>query len=231
MILFHWAVPGQYQANFICPPVKRFLGRITTFTLDLFSTFLGPTNDGAILDGNKEGEDIDVQQSRTLITAHWNAFEDLESGVIKVTWCAGLSSGTCDLVNKTEIDRNSTSVHHALQKAITNGQHYFVMVKATNGAGVTTSLTSDGVTVDETPPISGNVIDGMVTDVDYVNGEVDISARWLDFIDLESGIESYEVALCDARNLSSCPQPFTAVGDVTNVTITGEIKLTTGNRL
>ena len=86
---------------------------------------------------------------------------------------------------------------------------------------MTTSLTSDGVTVDDTPPISGTVIDGIVSDVDYLNGEADIRARWIGFVDLESGVESYEVALCDARNLSSCPQPFTGVGQPTNVTITG----------
>ncbi len=189
----------------------------------LSSTSTGPINGGSIQDGTQEGEDIDVQQSRTLIAAHWSAFEDLESDVRKVIWCAGLSSGACDLVNETQLDHNSTLARSVLTKPIMNGQRYYVTVKATNGAGVTTSLTSDGVTVDGTPPISGTVIDGMASDVDYVNGEDDIRARWVDFVDLESGIESYEVALCDARNLSSCPQLFTAVGLVTNVTITGEI--------
>lgn len=183
----------------------------------------GPISGGAIQDGSKEDEDIDIQNSRTFIAAHWSAFEDRESDVVEVTWCAGLSSGTCDLVNETRLDHNSTLASSVITKPITNGHRYYVTVKATNAAGVTTSLTSDGVTVDDTPPISGTVIDGMVSDVDYVNGEGDISARWLDFIDMESGIESYEVALCDARNLSSCPQPFTAVGQVTNVTITGEV--------
>ncbi len=123
----------------------------------------------------------------------------------------------------TQLGLESTSVVNVLTEPIPNGQRYYVTVKATTSAGLTTSLTSDGVTVDDTSPIFGTVIDGMVSDVDYVNGEDDISARWFDFADLESGIKSYEVALCDARNLSSCPQSFTAVGLVTNVTITGKI--------
>lgn len=123
----------------------------------------------------------------------------------------------------TQLGLESTSVLYVLTEPIARGQRYYVTVKATNSAGVITSLTSDGVTVDDTPPISGIVVDGMVSDVDYVNGEDDISARWFDFVDFESGIESYEVALCDARNLSSCPQPSTSVGQVANVTITGEI--------
>ena len=190
----------------------------------LMSMLTGPINyGGAILDGRKVSEDIDIQQSRTFIAAHWSAFEDLESDITRVVWCAGLSPGTCELVEIKELGLESTSVANTLTEPITNGQRYYVTVEATNSAGVTTSLKSDGVTVDDTPPTPGTVIDGMASDVDYVNGEDDISARWLDFLDLESGIESYEVALCDARNLAICPQPFTAVGKVTNVTITGDI--------
>ena len=142
---------------------------------------------------------------------------------MKVNWCTGLSPGACDLVNETGLEHNSTVARSVLTNPIMNGQRYYVTVNATNGAGVTTSLTSDGVTVDDTPPISGTVIDGMVSDINYLNGEDDISARWFDFLDLESGIEAYEVTLCDARNFSSCPSSFTAVGQATNVTITGEI--------
>ena len=188
----------------------------------LFLILIGPVSGGTILDGTKEGEDIDVQESRTYIAAHWHGFEDLESDVIKVTWCAGLSSGACDVVEKTPLKPESTFVRKVLTQPISNGQKYYITVSATNSAGVTTSLSSDGVIVDDTPPMSGTVIDGIVSDVDYLNGEGDISARWSGFEDLESGVESYELALCDTRNLSSCPQPFTGVGKATNVTITGK---------
>lgn len=158
-----------------------------------------------------------------MIAAQWSAFEDLESDVVEVTWCAGLSSGTCDIVRETQLGQDTSFVYMVLPKPIINGHRYYITIKATNGAGVTTSLTSDGVTVDNTPPISGIVIDGTIFDLDYVNGEDDISVRWSDFVDMESGIQSYEVALCDARNLSSCPQSLTAVGNTTNVTIAGTI--------
>ena len=177
------------------------------------------------MDGTNEGAEIDIQQSRTHIAAHWKAFEDLESEIIRVTWCAGLSPGSCDLVTETELTTSSTSVSKVLVEPVTNGGRYFVTVKAMNGAGVQTSLTSDGVTVDETPPTSGNVIDGSDADVRYVNGEQDICAHWFNFEDLESGIESYEIAICDVRNFSSCPQPFIGVGRATNVSVTGELYL------
>lgn len=190
-----------------------------------FVALVGPVNGGQILDGTEEGIDIDIQKSRTSIAAHWNAFEDLESDVIRVTWCAGSSTDACDLVEETQLTSTSTSVRKVLVKPIRNGQRYYITVNATNGAGVLTSLTSDGVTVDETPPTPGTVIDGNVLDIDYMNGEQDVSARWLNFEDFESGIEAYQIALCDARNLSFCPQPFTEVGQATNVTISGMIHM------
>ena len=192
-------------------------------SLALSSTLTGPIG-GVLLDGNKEGKDIDFQQSRTDIKAQWSAFEDTESDVIKITWCAGFSSGACNLVRKTELDLDTEYILKDLMDPITNGRRFFITVTATNSAGMTTSVTSDGVTVDDTAPIPGIVIDGSVLDLDYVNGEDDISASWVGFQDLESGLMSYSVALCDARNWSSCPHPFTGVGQATNVTLTGSMK-------
>ena len=104
---------------------------------------------------------------------------------------------------------------------MSNGQRYYVTVQAMNGAGVRTPLTSDGVTVDITPPLPGLVIDGDFAEVDYLYGDDDVTARWFNFSDPESGVQSYEVAVCDMRNSSYCPQTFVDVGKATNVTITG----------
>ena len=121
------------------------------------------------------------------------------------------------------MDPGSTFVEKVLTKPIMTGVRYYLTVIATNGAGVTSSITSDGVIVDDTPPSAGTVIDGVDSDEDYLNGEDDITAHWLGFDDLESGIDSYEVALCDSMNLSFCSQPFTGVGKATNVTFTGRV--------
>ena len=121
------------------------------------------------------------------------------------------------------MDPGSTFVEKVLTKPIMTGARYYLTVTATNGAGVTSSVTSDGVIVDDTPPSAGTVIDGVDSDEDYLNGEDDITAHWLGFDDLESGIDSYEVALCDSMNLSFCSQPFTGVGKATNVTFTGRV--------
>ena len=141
--------------------------------------------------------------------------------MVQITWCAGSSPGTCDLVEEISIAPTSTSVLQVLSQPIKNGQRFFVTVNAKNSAGLTALFTSNGVTVDYTPPISGSVMDGIGLEVDFLDGEADVSARWSEFKDLESGIELYEVALCDARNSSWCPQPFSGIGQATNITFTG----------
>ena len=176
-----------------------------------------------MFDGKEEGVDIDDQQSARDVTAHWNGFDDAESDVTEVTWCAGTAPGKCDIVTQTQIQPTETSVHWVLDEPMSNGQRYYVTVQAMNGAGVRTSLTSDGVTVDITPPLPGLVIDGDFADVDYLYGEDDVTARWFNFSDSESGLQSYEVAVCDTRNLSYCPQTFVGVGKTTNVTIAGTL--------
>ena len=183
---------------------------------------LGPVIEGVIKDGSHGAHDLDVQRSRSYIAAQWNAFEDLESDVTEIKWCAGSLPRSCNFVKETELSAATASVRKVLIDSMKNGQRYYVTVSATNGAGVTTSLTSNGVTVDDTPPSPGTVIDGVESDVDYINGEDDIQARWSGFEDSESGVQYYEVALCDVRNLSFCPQPFTGVGLAANLTITGK---------
>ena len=141
-----------------------------------------------------------------------------------------MSAGACDIVKETQMDPDSTSFFKVLTQPIMTGTKSYVTVTATNGAGATTSITSDGVIVDDTPPSAGIVIDGVDSDEDYLNGEGDITAHWFDFEDVESGIDSYEVALCNARNLSFCSQPFTGVGKATNVTFTGTVTHTSSKK-
>lgn len=121
----------------------------------------------------------------------------------------------------TDIPTTTTSIETFLDKDLENGQRFYVMVEAINAAGVSTSLTSDGVTVDTSPPRPGAVIDGYDKDIDYVFGDQNLRARWFHFQDLESGMQYYEIAVCDSRDLNNCPQPYIGVNLATNVTITG----------
>ena len=201
------------QASFV--NLNIFLKQITNVT-----TFTGPVG-GIVSDGNVIGEDLDVQQTCNEITAHWTPFDDPESDVIKLAWCLGSTFSLCDILSKTEVSSSSTTVNHFLEYPLENGKKVYVTVEATNGAGITTTRTSDGVIIDVHPPSVGTVIDGESEDVDYLNGDDDVKAHWFGFSDEESGVQLYEMALCDVRNKSDCPQPFVSVQSSTNFSITG----------
>lgn len=175
-----------------------------------------------LYDGDTEGKDFNFQKSTTDIKAHWTSFEDPESDVVKVSWCAGTAREICDIVAMKTISPWIHNVHTILESPMKNGQKFFVFVRSTNGAGKTSTLSSDGVTVDNTPPESGVVVDGNSSkDISYLYGDDDVQANWSGFDDKESGIERYEVAVCDARNLTDCPQPYTTVYNATQVRFTG----------
>ena len=63
-------------------------------------------------------------------------------------------TGACDVQSMTNADIQ-TSIH--LQVLLQEGQRYFFTVEATNGAGLKEAAYSDGVTVDVTPPLIGDV--------------------------------------------------------------------------
>lgn len=63
-------------------------------------------------------------------------------------------AGACDVQSMTNADIQ-TSIH--LQVLLQQGQRYFFTVEATNGAGLKEAAYSDGVTVDVTPPLIGDV--------------------------------------------------------------------------
>ena len=63
-------------------------------------------------------------------------------------------TGTCDVQSMTDADVQ-TSIH--LQILLQEGQRYFFTVEATNGAGLKETAYSDGVTVDVTPLLIGDV--------------------------------------------------------------------------
>ena len=167
------------------------------------------------------GQDLDVQRDCNRISAHWTPFDDPESDVVALTWCLGSREGICDIRSKREIDPSVTTIRTFLEEPLRDGKMLYVMVEATNGAGGITTRTSDGVTIDIYPPIIGIVNDGQYGDIDYLSGESDVKANWFGFDDKVSGIKHYDVALCDSRNTSDCPQPFVDVHLSANINITG----------
>ena len=178
-----------------------------------------------VFDGFEDAKDIDFQRSPTHVSAMWFNVEDPESDVISLTWCLGSRPRSCDFKPSTSLDVTASKISTYLNQPIKNGDRYYITLMATNGAGLTSIIVSDGVTVDYTPPSAGMVIDGQNADTDYLKDGDTVYARWSEFEDGESGIKSYQFALCEKENITACPTAFSDTGLQTNISLSGWFNL------
>ena len=155
------------------------------------------------------------------MAATWLTVEDLESDVITLTWCVGTSPTLCDLKQPTSLHALETKASAFLNQPMGLGANYYVTLIAINGAGLTTTMVSDGVFVDYTPPTAGLVIDGNDSEIDFVRDGETIYARWSGFEDRESNVGFYEFALCEMLNITACPIPLSNIKQETNMSLSG----------
>jgi hypothetical protein len=93
--------------------------------------------------------DVDAQLSVTTVSANWTGFSDPESGITGYEWAIGTTSGGQQILPFTPVGTQTTASTSAVDLilALATGSPVYVTVRATNGAGLTTTATSDGVTV------------------------------------------------------------------------------------
>jgi hypothetical protein len=161
--------------------------------------------------------DIDAQTSLTTIEANWSPFSDPETGVT-VAWTIGTTRGGTEVQGLVDVGSALSASNSSL--TLVPGQTYYVAVVATNGAGGVLRLTTDGVTVDTTPPMGGTVRDGTGSDVDTQTSLTTIDANWFGFFDSQSGISEYEWAIGTTPGGTDV-QPLTSVGTATAATRSG----------
>lgn len=157
---------------------------------------------GIVYDGLIINVDQSYSSSLTTVEANWNGFYDYESSVARYTITVYRQSGgslTMDAVYSTMVDGTVTHVS-LTQFSFTNGDQIFVEVVASNGAGLTGTATSNGYTIDLTPPQVSNIVDGtdLNRDIDYQSSNATYSVSW-DVTDDESGIAQIEGAVFQIR--------------------------------
>ncbi|MBI2569831.1 MAG: hypothetical protein HYV63_22740, partial [Candidatus Schekmanbacteria bacterium] len=166
---------------------------------------------GAVGDGL--GADVDYQTSTSTIQASWAGFSDSQSGVAKYEWAIGTTAGGTDVQGYTDVSLATDASNAGL--SLSSGAKYYVTIRATNGVGMTTVSSSDGVTVDTTAPTAGVVRDGLEVDRDTQGSTTTIEATWFDFSDPESGISGHEWSIGTTPGGAQV-QGFVAVGLLTS---------------
>lgn len=119
-------------------------------------------------DGLVLGADADFQLSRTL-GATWGGFQDEHSPIVRYDVAWGTSPGLTDisggfkavaLHNSAQYDTTAPGRDAGLPH-LNAGRAAYATVRVTNAAGGWTTLSSNGVTFDESPPSSGIVNDAL----------------------------------------------------------------------
>lgn len=117
----------------------------------------GPTTPSGI-------QDLDYTTNSTSISAHWSDFFDPHSGIVEYLWAVGTCPGCSDVQMFVSVGLGTRASRSGL--TLGRGSTYYVTVKGCNGAGLCTQVSTNGITVDLSPPIPGRVLDGCITGVD-----------------------------------------------------------------
>ena len=139
----------------------------------------------------RSGEDIDFFSPGMGLAAHWEEITDPESGVMNSYYCLGTKPLGCQLRAMTSVGVNTSFTCSTCH--VNPGERVYVTVRVTNGAGLSVTRSSDGMLLDVSPPLMGDVIDGNdITGIDYnvVLEDWNVTMSWYGVEDAESGVRS-----------------------------------------
>ena len=139
----------------------------------------------------KYDEDIDFFSSGMEFSGRWEDITDPESGISESKYCVGTSPYGCQIKAMTSTGKNKSFV--CPECVAKEGERVFVTVCVTNGAGLSKTISSDGMLFDSTPPSIDGVIDGsQIAGMDSfaVLENWNVSVSCLGVEDPESGVQS-----------------------------------------
>ncbi|MHB9035641.1 MAG: beta-alanine-activating enzyme beta-propeller domain-containing protein [Armatimonadota bacterium] len=159
--------------------------------------------------------------SSGILTANWSC-SDPESGIVEYKYAVGTSAGGTDTRGWTSAGTQTSATIIGLN--LVSGGRYYISVKAKNGAGVESAAgSSDGITVDQTPPTTPVVTDDGNYTIDATKLHVTWSAS-----DPQSGVVKYEFSVGSSAGAGDIVS-WTSAGTTTERTITG-LSLVSGIR-
>ncbi|XP_022100338.1 uncharacterized protein LOC110984441 [Acanthaster planci] len=163
---------------------------------------------GDLFDGPYAGQDLTFTKDRNEICANWHNWHDPESGISSYLWAVGTQPGLSNVVNYIKLSHRE---HTACSDYVTlqHRETYYSTLIAFHGGydKVNVTASSNGVTVDLTPPMQGNVWDsslaGTTDDLDFSSRPATVEAQWHGFSDPESGIKDYQITIYRSSNGST----------------------------
>ncbi|XP_078578622.1 uncharacterized protein LOC144863374 [Branchiostoma floridae x Branchiostoma japonicum] len=152
-----------------------------------------PPAAGFVYDGGSGGDRLDGDFQLDIETLHawWEGFHDPHTALIGYSWSVGTCPGCHDVMESEDVGLlQEVSADHL---SLVPGKRYYVTVVACNAADLCSSATSDGVIIDNSPPVVGTVADGVDDmDLSFQASRTFLGAHWFGFHDPHSGLSHYE---------------------------------------
>ncbi|KAK7101794.1 hypothetical protein V1264_020121 [Littorina saxatilis] len=152
------------------------------------------------------------------LPVHWEGVEDSESGVNSIEVSIASEGGESEFLPFRTVDGSSTILTDTTP--LLDGHSYVVLLKATNGAGLTSLASSKPFVVDRSPPGGGVIRSSAFNSsilATYSTDPTSYRVHWSGFTDPHSGLAYYRVGL---GSQSATPDivPFLYVGLQTSYT-------------
>ena len=110
---------------------------------------------------------------RSYLAMHWSGFHDAESSLHSYIVSAGMWPGDDSLLPPTSLPPSTTSLLHPFTPPLLTNITVYINLVAINNAGLSTSVTSSGVFIDDTPPSITNI----AMDTEWA-GSVDMATQY-----------------------------------------------------
>ena len=133
-----------------------------------------------------------------------------------------------NVISSRNVELNTTFAASGL--SLSSGHHYYFTVTAYNNAGLHTTKSSDGFVVDLDRPIAGVVYNTDRYQNNAAQTAIDsFQLSWHGFLDHDSGIKAYYVAVVEDSENQTVVKDFTDVNMRTSLMLTN-LNLTHGKR-
>ncbi|XP_061176006.1 uncharacterized protein LOC133184957 [Saccostrea echinata] len=154
---------------------------------------LSPPVEGYVFENSPSGSskfDIDYQTDMSKLKVFWEGFHDPHSSIKEFFVTVGTCRRCDDVIGRQSVglvtELTVDYVHFG------SGLTYYTSVTACNTAEFCTTAVSDGVIMDNSPPIVGVVTDGTSSnDLEHQSIKNWIGAKWHGFTDPQCGISHY----------------------------------------
>jgi hypothetical protein len=169
----------------------------------------------SVCDGTVFGLDFDYSSNATFLSINWKC-EDKDSGLKQVFVGIGTQPGVQDIVSyRPALPYQIFYRFDGLN--LTSGFRYFSTVKCINNVGLHSSMSSDGIIVDSTPPVFrfANIGRERYQNSPYFGLRSFLTANW-NFNDFESNVVGYRVSIHHLKNNTQIAGPWAFPGNQTS---------------